>query len=392
LACDWWGGRWKEDLDRASETGQNAHRFSVEWSRIQPTPDRWDEDSLERYRTMLRGMIERGLAPMVTLHHFSNPLWLEEQGGWENDATPEKFGVFVRKVVGALQEYVTTWVTINEPNVYAVGAYVGTDFPPGRNDINAGFHVMTNLARAHAIAYHIIHEIQSQSRVGLSINYRSFKPATANPLDGFAAKMQARLFNDLFPRAADDGKLRLLAKTITIPGSAKSQDFIGVNYYTRDMVSFDLRYMSSMFGRSSFRKDAELSGSGFIANEPEGFFEALKWATQFNIPILVTENGVEDAEDKMRPRYLAEHIMQMWRAVNFNYPIKGYYHWSLVDNFEWERGWSQRFGLWGLDIETQARIRRPSVDFYASICKENGLSSDMVAKYCPDILQKLFPG
>jgi beta-glucosidase len=241
------------------------------------------------------------------------------------------------------------------------------------------------------MAYHIIHEIQPQARVGLSINYRSFKPATANPLDHFAANMQARLFNDLFPRTAEDGKLRLLTKKVSIAGSAKSQDFIGVNYYTRDLVSFDLRYAKSMFGRRYYHKDAELSGTGFIANQPEGFFEALKWATQFNVPILVTENGVEDAEDKIRPRYLAEHIMQMWRAVNFNFPIKGYYHWSLVDNFEWERGWSQRFGLWGLDTETQARIRRPSVDFYASICRENGLSSDMAAKYCPEILQKLFP-
>ena len=100
---------------------------------------------------------------------------------------------------------------------------------------------------------------------------------------------------------------------------------------------------------------------------------------------------MEDADDKMRPRYLAQHIHQIWRAVNFNWPVKGYFHWSLVDNFEWERGWKQRFGLWGLDVETQARIRRPSVDLYADICKENGLSSEMVAKYCPEAMQKIFP-
>ncbi len=119
LACDWWGGRWKEDFDRAAEAGQNAHRLSVEWSRIQPDPDRWDENALDRYRQMLRGLRERGMTAMVTLHHFSDPLWLMEQGGWENGETPGKFADFVRKTMEALKEYTTLWVTINEPNVYA---------------------------------------------------------------------------------------------------------------------------------------------------------------------------------------------------------------------------------------------------------------------------------
>ena len=391
LACDWWGGRWKEDLDRAAETGQNAHRFSIEWSRIQPSPDRWDEDTLERYRTMLRGMLDRGLMPMITLHHFSNPLWLEEQGAWENDDTPQKFAVFVRRAVEALKEYVTYWVTLNEPNIYATCAYTIGTFPPGRQDINATLHVATNLMRGHTLAYHIIHELQPEARVGLSMNYRSFKPASASPLDKWVAGLESKLLNDMFPHAAQDGKLRLVYKTVKISNAAKTQDFLGVNYYSRDLVSFDLRHAGTLFGHNYYRSDAELSTNGFLANEPEGFVEALRWGLQFNVPMLVTENGVEDAEDKLRPRYLAEHLMQMWRAVNFNWPVKGYFHWTLVDNFEWERGWSQRFGLWGLDVATQARIRRPSVDFYAEICKENGLSSAMVAKYCPEVKAKLFP-
>jgi len=391
LACDWWCGRWKEDLDRAVETGQNAHRFSIEWSRIQPTPDQWDESALERYRAMLRGMLERNLLPMVTLHHFSNPIWLEEQGGWENDETPRKFAIFVRKVVEALKEYASYWVTINEPNVYSYAAFSEGQFPPGKKDINATFHVMTNLVRGHAMAYKIIHELQPEARVGLSMNYRSLFPASASPLDKFVAKTQSAIFNDLFPRAAQDGKVRFVYKTVNIPEAAKTQDFLGVNYYSRDQVSFDITRGAALFGRMGYPKDADLSSTGFIANEPDGFYEALNWGLQFNVPMLVTENGVEDHEDKMRPRYIAQHIQQMWRAVNYNWPVKGYFHWSLVDNFEWERGWTQRFGLWGLDVETQARIRRKSVDLYAEICRENGLSSEMVAKYCPEVLTKMFP-
>ncbi len=391
LACDWWGGRWKEDLDRAAETGQNAHRFSIEWSRIQPAPDQWDESALERYRGMLRGMLERGLQPMVTLHHFSNPIWLEEQGGWENDGTPAKFGVFVRKAVEALKEYVTYWVTINEPNVYAYAAFSAGQFPPGKKDIKAAFHVMVNLVRGHAQAYAIIHQLQPEARVGLSMNYRSFFPATSSALDKFVAHNQSSIFNDLFPSAAMDGKVRLPFRTVRIPEAARTQDFLGVNYYSRDQVSFDITRVGELFGRMQYRKDADLSPTGFIANEPDGFLEALKWGLQFNVPMIVTENGVEDHEDKLRPRYIAQHIQQMWRAVNFNWPVKGYFHWSLVDNFEWERGWTQRFGLWGLDTETQARLRRRSVDLYADICKQNGLSSEMVEKYCPEVLQKIFP-
>ena len=391
LAADWWGGRWREDFDRAAETGQNAHRFSVEWSRIQPAPDKWDEDALERYRNMLRGLHERGMLPMVTLHHFTDPLWLAELGGWENDDTPQKFAVFVRKAVEALKEYVTTWVTINEPNVYAYSAYSDGAYPPGKQDIGAAFHVMTNLLKGHALAYKVIHEIQPEARVGLAMNYRSFHPASGSPLDHFVAGIQSKIFNDLMPRAAQDGKARFVYKTVRVPEAANTQDFIGVNYYTRDQVSFDLSRASTLFGHQYFPKDADLSQTGYIANEPDGFYEAFQWARQFNVPMIVTENGVEDAEDKMRPRYIAQHIHQMWHAVNFNWPIKGYFHWSLVDNFEWEFGWSMRFGLWGLDVDTQKRIRRPSVDLYAAICKENGLSSEMVRKYCPEVFDKLFP-
>ncbi|NOY98853.1 MAG: glycoside hydrolase family 1 protein [Chloroflexi bacterium] len=392
LACDWWGGRWKEDFDRAAEAGQNAHRLSVEWSRIQPDPDRWDENALDRYRQMLRGLRERGMTAMVTLHHFSDPLWLMEQGGWENGETPGKFADFVRKTMEALKEYTTLWVTINEPNVYAYSGYVAGAFPPGKKDMKTALRVMTNLVRGHAQAYRAIHEVQREARVGMAVNYRSIFPANPkSPLDRWVAKTQSGIFNDLFPRAAQDGKVKFLYKTINVPEAAGTQDFIGLNYYSRDYVTFDLRLPGELFGRRAYAEDADLSDTGFIANEPAGFFEALKWARGFGKPIIVTENGVEDADDHMRPRYLAQHIHQLWRAVNFNWRIKGYFHWSLVDNFEWERGWTQRFGLWELDVETQARRKRPSADLYAEICKENGLSSEMVEKYCPEALEKIFP-
>lgn len=392
-ACDWWAGRWREDFDRAVEDSQNAHRLSIEWSRVQPKPNRWDESALDHYRQMVRGLHERGLTPMVTLHHFTDPIWLAEMGGWENPEVVQCFETYVHKVVSALQEYVTLWCTINEPNVYATLGYLLGIFPPGKQELNATFGVMSNLIRGHAAAYHTIHKLQPQARVGIAINFRGMKPAKAwSPLDVSIAKLISRLYNDIFPRAATDGLVRFITKRVRFPSAKGTQDFLGINYYTCESVAFDLFRPGELFAKRFFPPELELSPSGFISNDPQGLFEALKWGLQFKVPIIVTENGVEDANDTLRPRYLAQHIRQLWRGVNFNWPVKGYFHWTLVDNFEWERGWNQRFGLWELNVETQSRRRRPSADLYAAICKANALSSRMVAQYAPAIWEEMFPG
>ncbi len=391
LACDWWGGRWKEDFDRAVETGQNAHRLSIEWSRIQPAQDRWDEDALDHYREMLRGLYDRGLTAMVTLHHFTDPLWMADQGGWENPDSPVWFEKYVRKAVEALKEYCSTWVTINEPNVYAVSGYIYGQFPPGKKNIKTALNVMVNLTKGHAAAYHAIHEVQKEARVGLAINYRDFVPAKAWFLpDQIAANIQKKTFNNAFPVAAMTGLLDTPFMKTRISQAANTQDFLGVNYYSRDLVAFDLTKPASQFIHNYYPKNPDLSPTGFIANIPEGMYQALKWGLKFKVPMIVTENGVEDHLDTLRPRYLLQHIHQVWRAVNFNWPVKGYFHWSLVDNFEWERGWTQRFGLWGLNPQTQERTRRKSVDLYEAICRENGITTDMVDRFAPEVMQKIF--
>ena len=229
--------------------------------------------------------------------------------------------------------------------------------------------------------------------MGLAINYRGIEPYRRwFPPDHWVAGFQARMFNDFFPQAAATGVLRFPFGRQRVEAARGTQDFLGLNYYTEDYAAFSLLAAGEVFARRFFDPKAELSTTGFIANVPAGFYRAIQWANRFKLPILITENGVEDADDRLRPRYLALHIHQMWRAVNFNWPVKGYFHWTLVDNFEWERGWTQRFGLWELDVETQARKKRPSADFYAAICKANALSSEMVAAYAPGVVGTLFPG
>ena len=205
-----------------------------------------------------------------------------------------------------------------------------------------------------------------------------------------------RFFNwnlsEAFSAALSSGKLAFLFRRARVPEAAGTQDFIGLNYYDRRQLAFDPSARDQLFAQQQFPRGVEISPSGEFGNTPEGMFDALKWAKRFGLPIIVTENGIEDAEDGLRPRYLVENIHQMWHAVNFSYPIKGYFHWTLVDNFEWASGWTQRFGLWGLDVATQARFKRKSADLYAAICKENGISSEMVQRYAPEVFGKLFPG
>jgi beta-glucosidase len=393
LACDWWGGRWREDLDRAAESGQNSHRLSIEWSRVQPAPDRWDEGALDHYREIVRGLNERGLTPMITLHHFSDPIWLSERGGWENESVIDLFSAYVEKTVNALGEYSNIWVTINEPNVMVVYGYLFDFFPPGEGNLLTVFRVLENIVRAHSAAYTTIHNVQPNARVGIATNYRGAKPAHHwNPFDQLVTRLQTNFFNNAVPFAIRDGVLRLPGKRVRIPDARGTQDFLGLNYYTEESVAFSLLHPRTLFSRQFFKPGVEISEGGLLANEPGGIFEALKWGRQFKIPIIITENGIDDSGDQIRSKYIIQHLHQVWRGINFNWPVKGYFYWTLVDNFEWERGWSQRFGLWELNVETQTRRKRASADLYAEICSSNSLSSDMVAKYAPQIFELLFPG
>lgn len=400
LACDWWGGRWKQDLDRAAEAGQNAHRLSIEWSRVQPGPGRWNEDVLDHYRQILRGLRERGMTAMVTLHHFTDPAWLAGfpvglGNGWETDEVVPLFAEYVRRVVEALREYCNLWITVNEPNLYALFGYVTGVFPPGKTDPRLAMQVQANMARAHAAAYRVIHELQPDAKVGYALHYRPMVAARPwFPPDRIMRKLAYTAVNIAFPSALTTGVLRTPLGSVRIPEARGTQDFFGLNYYSVDTVRFDPQARADLYLRRYFPEGSDLSETGFITSQPSGLFDALKWSVRSHPgqPVIVTENGIEDSQDRIRPRYLAGHVRHLWRAVNFVWPVKGYFHWTLVDNFEWERGWSQRFGLWELDRETQARRKRPSADLYAAICRENGLSTAMVEQYCPEAMPDLFPG
>jgi beta-glucosidase len=390
-ACDWWGGLWKDDLDRAAHDHQNAHRLSIEWGRVEPHPAVWDEDAIQFYRDLLQGALARGLKPMVTLQHFTLPQWVAELGGWQSPEIAALFARYVRKIVQSLSAFADIWITINEPNVLLFEGYGSGRFPPGKHDFTTWPDVVHNMVLAHAIAYHAIHEIQAKAKVGVAHHYRGFRPkGSRNPLDAWACRFRDRIFNRLFPDAFTDGRVHLFPWRFRIPEAAQTQDFFGLNYYSTECFSFNPLDPGSLFQEGSYPEGARLSETGHIANAPEGLWEGLKWARDYALPIYITENGIDDRPDRVRPIYLVEHLHQVWRAANFNWAIQGYFYWTLVDNFEWERGWTQRFGLWELDPRTQERRRRPSADLYAEVCASNALSSGAVMKYAPESFDTLF--
>lgn len=175
-----------------------------------------------------------------------------------------------------------------------------------------------------------------------------------------------------------------------VKGLAGSFDFVGINYYSRFFVTFPPR--GGQLYQSTSADGAPMADGDFFEVYPEGIFKVIKRNLQYQKPIYVTENGLPDSSDRLRPAHLLGHLREIWRAISFNYPVMGYYHWTLTDNFEWERGWSQRFGLIELDPETQTRRPRPSAQLYREICQTGSVSSDMAERYAPGIVETIFPG
>ncbi|HIP72134.1 MAG TPA: glycoside hydrolase family 1 protein [Anaerolineae bacterium] len=388
LACNWWADA-EADLNRAAEMGNNAHRLSLEWSRIEPEPGRIDKAALARYREILTAVHNRGMEPMVTLHHFSNPLWLVEKGDFNSGIVVEYFQRYVTAVVQALGDLIPQWITINEPMVYVTDRYLTGTFPaPQKTGWGAAMEATRNLLRCHAVAYHIIKEAYPAAAVSVAKNFPIFL-GKRNAVDRWWAGRLDKLFNQLWMGAMVDGRLRWPLGRGKIKGLAGTFDFVGVNYYSRYYVKFP---PPDGFIEREWGPEALVSDGSYGEVYPAGLFQVIDRARKYGKPIYITENGLPDEADGVRPYFLLTHLREIWRAISFNYPVMGYYHWSLVDNFEWDRGWTQRFGLIALDEATQERTWRDSGRLYAEICLGNCISSEMAEKYAPQLMETMFPG
>jgi beta-glucosidase len=400
-ASNWWRAA-EEDFALAEQMENNALRLSIEWSRVEPSEGMWDSAAIDRYRQMLTDLRRRHIRPMVTLHHFTDPLWFADRGAFTRVENIRYFVRYVRHVVEQLKDLCDFWLTINEPNVYAYLGYLQGRFPPGEKNVLRALHVLRNLVQAHIEAFYAIIDVQPQSEVGYCPNYRLMDPASPlSPLDRGAAFIQETFYNWGILQASETGRFPFPLNALLAPvaHAAGARDYHGVNYYTRDMVRFDLTNPFEMFGRrfirpGCVRNDASVSGDDTFGEiYPEGLYRVLKEVyrrARGNKPIYITEVGFNDKLDDRRPRAILESLVMVHRAISEGIPVRGFFHWTLADNFEWNEGWSARFGLIELDQHTQERTPRGSASMYGEICRANAITESIVARYAPDALESIF--
>jgi beta-glucosidase len=388
-ACRHWDF-FERDFDLAAGDGHTMHRLSLEWSRIEPERDHVDREAVAHYHAVLRALRARRVEPCVTLHHFTNPVWIADRGGWESRETIDRFDAFVRFCAREFGGEVDWWCTVNEPEVYAFRAYSEGLWPPCDRDDSAALCVMANLLEAHGRAYRILHEEDRAdadgdglaARVGFAKHLVTLEPARAwFPLDALRTRFEDAVFNQAVLRAAVGGEIHL-----SIPGARavrrhpegleRSLDWIGVNYYTRWKVR--------IFAPDPHvaRRGAPLTDLGWEIH-PRGFEEALVHAHAVTgVPVLVTENGFADARDAFRPRALVEHLLHLGRAIDRGADVIGYLHWSLLDNFEWADGYHGRFGLYRVDFDQpdKPRHRTRSAELFARVARANAVTNQAAAE------------
>ncbi|MBI4426263.1 MAG: glycoside hydrolase family 1 protein [Candidatus Kerfeldbacteria bacterium] len=349
-ACEHWT-RYQADFDLAKELHHTAHRFSVEWSRIEPREGEWNEAALAHYRDVVRALRQRQIEPFVTLWHFTNPRWLAERGGWEHPDTPRLFARYVGRVVEALPD-VRFWITVNEPNVYALLSYFVGEWPPEVRSWRRALNVLHRLAAAHAQAWRAIKAAQPDAQVGSALNlvdYRSERPH--NVLDRVSTLISDRIYNHRWLRM-----------------TASYEDFIGVNHYLQQRI----RFGSVRRPIIAAPQEQPLTDFGWKMNPPS-MYRVLRLAGSYGKSLYVTENGLADAHDRWRQRFIRDYLGYVHRALQDGVDIRGYFHWSLLDNFEWREGFSKRFGLVAVDFTTQRRSIRPSARWFAEVCRKNAL-------------------
>jgi beta-glucosidase len=397
VACDHYH-RWPEDVALMAQLGLKAYRFSVAWPRILPNGrGPVNQAGLDFYRRLVDALLEHGIEPYLTLYHWDLPVQLQDAGGWPLRATAEAFAEYAGVVAAALGDRVSNWITINEPWCVSFLSHQEGEHAPGVKDWTAAITASHHVLLAHGLATAEIRRQAPQAQVGIALNFTASVAASASPADRDAARWFDGYFNRWFLDAvtgrgypadmvADytaaghlpDGMAMVQPGDLAIV--AAPLDFLGVNYYTREVQRAETpdNLPQTVFPDSPEQK-TKMNWDVY----PEGFYRLLlRLYSHYDLArIIVTENGasyidpVTDGRvhDERRISYLRRHISEAQRAIAAGVPLAGYFVWSLLDNFEWAHGYTQRFGLVHIDYETQQRIPRESYYWYRDVIAANAL-------------------
>ncbi|HEX4350052.1 MAG TPA: family 1 glycosylhydrolase [Verrucomicrobiae bacterium] len=369
VACDSYH-RYPEDVEWMAKLGLNAYRFGIEWSRLQSAAFApLNQNELARYVDQLDRLRAAGITPMVVLHHFSNPPWINAAGGWTNPATIPVFVDYVRKLVAALKDRVYIWNTFNEPDTYACVAYLLGGFPPQRRWKLGQFRrVIDHMARAHSQASRVIRREGNAGRkpeVGIAKNWTFFHANQRfSPWDRATAFACHYTFNKFVLDAFLGGWRR------------RASTFIGLNYYGR--VRFHhFRAMIPASGTPA----KDIKDFGFVCDDmveryPEGLEKILAYLhRKFRLPIYITEHGAASDDEPFRELDLRKNLEALHRSMVAGVDVRGFFYWSLMDNFEWQFGYTKKFGLLRVDFNDAKlpRSRKPLAEVYSMICRENAM-------------------
>lgn len=332
------------DIACLKQLGVNAYRFSVDWSRIEPEEGVFNTEALDFYLKFIKTLRANHIEPFVTLWHWPVPLWVKEKGGWESKSILPYFTRFVEKVGTHLNEEVNFWVTLNEPMVYAANSFLTGIWPPQKKNPVSYLRVVTHLISAHRNAYDVLKRIDTNNKIGIAKHNIYFEKANGNIVNTVLEKTANWWWN-----------LRFLLKI------QDKQDFIGLNYYFHSYVNngFDLTH--------PYERVSDLKW-GLM---PKGIFHLLMDLKQFKKPVYILENGLADKGDQHRAWYISEILQYTHQAIEQGVDVRGYFHWSLIDNFEWAEGFHPRFGLFEVDFQNFTRVARSSAAFYGDICRRN---------------------
>lgn len=359
---------YKEDLSLLNELGVNAYRFSIEWSRIQPKENKFDESAIEHYQDVVNILLENGITPIATIHHFTHPIWFIRQYPWHETTAIEKYREFVYHIVTSIKG-IKYWITFNEPYVLLLGGYLEGCMPPGLKDFNLFLKATDNILQSHAIAYEIIHNYIDDAMVSISHNMAAFAPwSKYNPFDKALCMMAKKFYNHSLIEAFRSGLLSVefpLKKAVNIEVPIQGKlDFFGLNYYTRLHMRFNP--FKKMFIELRHR---DIDGYGLTdlgwEIHPKGLERVIKQASSLKVPIIITENGIATRSDQQKLSYMKKHIDVVERCLSKGYDIRGYFYWSLIDNYEWLQGLDSRFGLYHVDFKTFKRTPTSAAKYYS---------------------------
>ncbi|MBU0636876.1 MAG: glycoside hydrolase family 1 protein [Patescibacteria group bacterium] len=350
-ACDSYN-KYEEDFDLAKKLNCKAYRLGIEWARIEPIKGQFNLVEIEHYKKVLSAAKKRNLQVVLTLWHWTNPVWLTQLGGWANKKVVDYFINYVELIVKELGQDVDFWITLNEPMAHIGFGYIRGNFPPNQKGklLNA-IRVYKNLVKAHQMAYKKIHQFLPYSQVSFTSLTDYFEPANkANPFDCLAVIL-ARYFHH-----------RKFFNQVV-----KSLDFIAFDYYFHNRLSWHPPFKVNL--------NKEINDMGWEIY-PKGIYHVLKYFSKFNKPIYIMENGIADASDCKRSKFIIDHLKYVYQAISKGIDVRGYFYWSLLDNFEWAHGWIPKFGLYSVDRKTFIRKARPSAEVYANVCQKNLIEID----------------